>query len=435
MEMQLGREGRGRQGASTTGSGSSLEDAEEMLEEKNALSPLLDALKSNKDLDQELRKKQPELLKTQPTPLEGPQQELLETHTPEMCRHRVERFIYLKYPLLMLDILGRLRQFEQDVRALEAGLHDERVSSPIFERLMRDRTVPQADLTAARDGHLVEITFDPFQAEDGAEIEMILGLSRPLRKFDELRGDSNVKLRLRQGDILIERPYLRFDTDHSTETMLVYRIPKPFLKAGLIGKGQYRPSLLIDRKYLPVLSRDNTVNFTFSVGTPRPNVQLIAGLRQPQPKEGEREFGKDKKEDAYRGTILSNANEAIAEVQVLSGAPVINAEVTGRYQWIDAGARGIEAPTVEFFDSGEYPDMKKDDGIYTARITLQPTAVRTAAEYRIFIHARWTKDCKFIPLAEPIVGPNEEKKEDPKPPSVPPFQRSTSLNFRVQSET
>src|SRR5262249_31848491 len=150
---------------------------------------------------------------------------------------------------------------------------------------------------------------------------------------------------------------------------------KPSLKAGLSGKGEYTPRLLINRKYLPILSRENTINFTFSVGTPRPNVQLIAGLRQPQPKEGAHEVGKGKKEDAYRGTILSNANEAIAEVQVLAGAPVVKAEVTGQYQWMDGGSRGIEAPTVDFIDSGEYPDMKKDDGIYTARITLQPAAM------------------------------------------------------------
>jgi hypothetical protein len=79
--------------------------------------------------------------------------------------------------------------------------------------------------------------------------------------------------------------------------------------------------------------------------------------------------------------------------------------------------------------------MKKDDGIYTARITLQPAALRTPAEYRIFVQAKWTKDSKFISLAEPIVGRNEEKKQEPDPPPVPDFQRSTSLNFRVSGES
>ena len=159
--------------------------------------------------------------------------------------------------------------------------------------------------TRRRDGHLLEITFDPFQAEDGAEIELILGLSRPLRKFSELRNDPQVLLRLNQGDHLIERPYLRFDADVSTETMLVYRVPKPNLKVGLIGKGEYTPKLLIDRKYLPILSRNNTINYTFSVGTPQPNVQLIGGLRQPQPKDGDRKFGQDKKRRTLLGAPSS----------------------------------------------------------------------------------------------------------------------------------
>ena len=67
----------------------------------------------------------------------------------------------------------------------------------MFERLNRNRVVPRLDLAAARDGSLLEIPFTSFQAEDGAEIELILGLSRPLRKFDLLRKDPP-KLRLYQ---------------------------------------------------------------------------------------------------------------------------------------------------------------------------------------------------------------------------------------------
>ena len=159
------------------------------------------------------------------------------------------------------------------------------------------------------------------------------------------------------------------------------------MKAGLVGAGKYIPKLQIDRKYLPILSRENTINYTFSVGTPRPNVQLIAGLRQPQPKDGDREFGKDKVEDAFRGTILSNTNEAIVEVQVLAGAPVTNADVTGRFQWIDETNNAIETPTLKFLDNGLLPDLRKDDGVYTARITLQPATKRKPAEYRVFVQA------------------------------------------------
>src|SRR5262249_21997056 len=156
--------------------------------------------------------------------------------------------------------------------------------------------------------------------EDLAEFELVIGLSRPLRQFEVLR-DSPPKLRLFKEDKLIETPYLRFDPDLSTQTMLVYRIPRPRLRIGALGAGKYPPKLLIDRKHMPILSRDNTINFTFSVATPRPNVQLIAGLRQPQPKEGDRELEKDK-EYAFRGTIPANVGEAIIEVEVLAGAPV-----------------------------------------------------------------------------------------------------------------
>ena len=327
-ESRLGRTTQGESDMGVPGSRSSLEDPEEELPQENALTPLFEGLMSkdgtsghfgqethgSDQLGQKTSSEGTDINSSQ-----KPNQAIdLVFDTEGIVRERVQNLIYLKYPLLMLDILGRLRQFEDDIRSLEQGLHDQKTPSPTFERFIRKRIVPLPDLDAGRDGHLLEITFDPFQAEDGAEIELILGLSRPLRKFSELRNDPQVLLRLNQGDQLIERPYLRFDADVSTETMLVYRVPKPNLKAGLIGKGEYTPKLLIDRKYLPILSRNNTINYTFSVGTPRPNVQLIGGLRQPQPKDGDRKFGQDKKEDAFRGTILSNANEAIAEIQVLA---------------------------------------------------------------------------------------------------------------------
>jgi hypothetical protein len=326
--------------------------------------------------------------------------------------------------------------FEDDIRALETGLHDQVSPDPPFLRLNRKRVVPALDLPADRNGNLLEIPFPPFQAEDGAEIELILGLSRPLRKFEQLRKDPP-KLRLFQGeksDELVERPYLSFDGEVSTDTMLVYRAPKPRMKAGLIGAGMYVPKLQINRKYLPILSREDTINYTFSVGTPRPNVQLIAGLRQPQPKEGDREFGKDKIEDAFRGTIPSNLNEAILEVQVLAGAPVTKANVTGAFQWIDETNNAIQSPTLNFLDNGILPDMRKDDGVYTARIALQPATTRRPAEYRVYIQGSWTPDVKFIPLAEVIPIKNEEPKKEPEPPPVPQFQRATSINFRASAE-
>jgi hypothetical protein len=217
--------------------------------------------------------------------------------------------------------------------------------------------------------------------------------------------------------------------------MLVYRIPKPPLRIGYLGAGSYTPSLLIDRKHMPILSRDNTVNFTFSVATPRPNVQLIAALRQPQPKEGDRDLEKDK-EYAFRGTIPPSVGEAIIEVQVLAGAPVLNSNVIDVYQRIDEGNAVIDSPTLEFVDDGFYPDLKRDDGVYTARFALKPAAERQPAEYRVYIQAQSTGKDAYIPLREPIPrkDSDENKPEDEKPPPVPTYQRATSLNFRASGE-
>jgi hypothetical protein len=418
--------------ASVPGKLSSLEDPEEELPSENALTPLTTSLQ---ETTTSLEEPDPKSERTK----ERLKAEILfaDEKNKDFRPDFINQLVYLEFPTLVLDILGRLRMFEDDIRDLEADFHDEISPKPVFERFNRPRAVPKFDLAAARDGSMLEIPFTQFQVEDGAEIELILGLSRPLRKFDLLRKDPP-KLRLYQpgekDDILVERPYLNFDTEVSTETMLVYRAPKPWLKAGLIGAGRYAPKLQINRKYLPILSRDETINYTFSVGTPRPNVQLIAGLRQPQPKDGDREFGKDKVEDAFRGTILSNTNEAIVEVQVLAGAPVTNADVMGRFQWIDETNNTIETPTLNFLDNGLLPDLRKDDGVYTARIALQPATKRKPAEYRVFVQASSTDKVKFIPLAEAIPIKNEEPKKEPEPPPVPNFQRATSLNFRASAE-
>jgi hypothetical protein len=348
---------------------------------------------------------------------------------------RVESLVQADYLILILNVLGRLRGFEDHLRVIEENFHDQERPTPAFDRLSRPRKPAEPNLDEAKDGHLIEITFDPFQAEDLAEFELVIGLSRPLRQFEVLR-ESPPKLRLFKDNELIETPYLRFDKDLSTQTMLVYRIPMPRLRIGALGAGKYTPKLLIDRKYMPILSRDNTINFTFSVATPRPNVQLIAGLRQPQPKEGDRELEKDK-EYAFRGTIPANVGEAIIEVEVLAGAPVVNSNVTGVFQRIDQENDPIDNPTLQFLDDGLFPDLKRDDGIYTARITVKPAAERQPAEYRVYIQAQSTDKDAYIPLAEPIPKPDtgETKQEEPKPPPVPKYQRATSLNFRVSGDS
>src|SRR5208282_3497314 len=165
----------------------------------------------------------------------------------------------------------------------------------------------------------------------------------------------------------------------------------------------------------------------FTVGTRRPNVQIIASLRQPQPKEAGRDPAKDP-EFAFRGVIAANQFDAIVEAEVFAGAPVLNANVSSILQRVDNTNLAIDTPNYEL----------KDDGIYTARITLQPAARRKAAEYRVFVEAKSNKDVKFYPLADPVInaGADADKSTKQKePPPVPPFQRSTSLNFHAAQES
>jgi hypothetical protein len=194
-----------------------------------------------------------------------------------------------------------------------------------------------------------------------------------------------------------------------------------------------------------VLGRDNVLDYTFSVGTPRPNVQLIAALRQPQPKVGDVDRAKDP-EEAFRGTLAADQLEAVVEVQVLAGASIKGAKVTGAFQRFDNTNDPIDTPTLTFLDDGIFPDLQAGDGVYTRRIPLVPNTKRAPGEYRVFIQAGWTEETAFISVVEPIpVDPDDDKDNDKKLdpdkdpnkdlPKVPPFQRSTSLNFHVSGES
>jgi hypothetical protein len=357
---------------------------------------------------------------------------------------RVDELIYGDFPLLLLDVLGRLRMFNDAVTALHESVQERPdMLRPVYSRLKPKRASAKATTTA--DGKALEIEFQSFQAEQGASIELVLGLSRPLRNFEALKR-SPPDLRFFQGDKLVERPYLGFDAELSTETMLVYRIPKPDIGVGRIGVGTFTPKLILPFDYLPVLGRDNVLDYTFSIATPRPNVQLITALRQPQPKEANRDRAADP-DEAFRGTLAADQLTAVVEVQVLAGASIQGAEVTGVFQRFDKADDPIDTPTLTFLDDGIYPDLQANDGVYTRSIPLVPNVRRKPGEYRIFIQANSTEKSMFIPVSEPIpVDPaNEDKDKDGKIdpdkdpnkdlPKLPAFQRSTSLNFHVSGES
>src|SRR5208337_3323173 len=187
----------------------------------------------------------------------------------------VEQWVYEVYPLTLHNIHERLRDLDRTLRRLEQVNVLQR---PVFERLKERRQPAVVKVVPGGDGKLVEIGLKPFQAEEGADYELVLGLSRPLNNFEKLRSnvEENPEIHLYVDDKLVERPYLRLEPDLSSDTMLVFRIPKPNLRAGLLGQGLYTPKLLIKRDYLPLVGGDGKISYTFTVGTRRPNVQIIA---------------------------------------------------------------------------------------------------------------------------------------------------------------
>ncbi len=346
----------------------------------------------------------------------------------------IEQWVDEIYPLTLHNIHECLRDLDQKLSKLA---QTDVFQRPAFERLKERRPSAVVKVPPGGNGKLVEIEFRPFQAEEGADYELVLGLSRPLNDFEKLRSnvEENPEIRLYVNDKLVERPYLRLEPDFSSDTMLVFRIPKPSLRAGLLGQGLYTPRLLIKRDYLPLVGGDGKIGYTFTVGTRRPNVQIIASLRQPQPKEAGRDPAKDP-EFAFRGVIAANQFDAIVEAEVFAGAPVLKANVSSVLQRVDNTNLAIDTPNYELRDDGVYPDLLKDDGIYTARITLQPAARRKAAEYRVFIEARSNGKEKFYPLVDPVINAGADKStKEKEPPPVPPFQRSTSLNFHAAQES
>jgi len=344
----------------------------------------------------------------------------------------VEEKVYERFPLALHDIHERLRLLERGLRGLDKDQVLEAGARPVFERIKERRPINKAE--AFQDGKSVVIKFKPFIAEEGADYELVVGLSKPILNFERLKDTpaDQPQIRLFVNDELVDRPYLRMEPERSSETMLVFRIPKPDLKAGLLGQGRYTPQLLIRRDSLPG-GGDGRIGYTFSVATRRPNVQIIAAIRQPQPKDGDRDPAKDP-EFAFRGVIAPNQFDTVVEAEVFAGAPVLEATVSGSLQRIDKTNEAIETPSYTFKDDGVYPDLLKDDGLYTARVTLQPAARRTAAEYRVSIQAVSRKETRFFPLVDPVFKSGPDKIEEAPPPAVPNFQRSTSINFHAQSE-
>jgi hypothetical protein len=263
------------------------------------------------------------------------------------------------------------------------------------------------------------------QQED-ADLELVVGLSRPLPKvWDEQQQKSvalpRPTLELYSGLGLARKP-LTADPGASSDTLLVYRIDSAFP----LAEGWYDPMLNVDPRILkrlagvhltkataagviparkegdPVTKEDeidkpdvelndptdwDAINFNFSIGSNRRNVQLITGLVQDP-------------NSRTRGTLSRADGYATVQVQVSAGSSVLGARVRGFYQLITKGPGPIIIQAVDFADSGLDGDSKADDGIYTTRIDIHEVTEET--EYRVFVLADTTEgQARYIPLDNP----------------------------------
>src|SRR5205823_5287902 len=171
-------------------------------------------------------------------------------------------------------------------------------------------------------GDRAVIPLSRFHAEKGAEFELILGLARPLPGMEEAlppEGSDAALPQLRlsndRGEPL-ETPSLELDRGVSTPRILVYRF-RPEL-----GEGSwYRASLRLSEANLRGL--DESIPFTFSVGSLRPNVQIQATLVQ-QAADPDQVLP-----PADRGMIRGSDQTITIEAQVYAGASVLGASVRG----------------------------------------------------------------------------------------------------------
>jgi hypothetical protein len=320
------------------------------------------------------------------------------------------------------DLKAYLRLYELWLVNALTATKDDRV--PIYHRLDRSRLdsllkaaqTAQASATggAAVDKLLqakkdTEVPLARFYVEKGGaigdfNIELIVGLSRPLPKIWNtstkmyesrvpaltLYSDNGQPVSTSDSDARIPT----YDRSTSTETLLVYRVQDPTR----IPEGWYTPVLGLDKDVLDLLKNPlvaaagkdaailNDLNFTFSVGSLRPNVRLTASLIQP--------------ENAQAKGVLYAKDKATIEVLLSAGSPVRFAQVVGYYQRIIKGNAEINTYVAKFSDDGTNGDRVKDDGIYTGEILLGDVQVDT--ELRVFVQADTTDGkARFIALDDP----------------------------------
>ncbi|WP_422924365.1 hypothetical protein [Singulisphaera sp. PoT] len=322
-----------------------------------------------------------------------------------------------------------LRYLDAIMRAyehlFEASLIDQQGEVPIYKRIDRiNMEKTRRAVEEARRQQTLGLAGNPpslegenrarlarFYAEGQAEFELIVGLTQELPNRPSVEGDKRFRMELVSdlGVRTADDAKVKFDSNASTPSLLVFRAstPQP------LRPGWYTPVLVFkDPSDFAFLAGAET-NFTFSVGSDRPNIQLITGLIQ--------EPGTKSK-----GTVRRAEEYAAVEVQVSAPNSVLNARVMGYYQMITEGFESIDPREVEFRDDGTDAkglsqgqvgfdqakcDRSANDGIYTAFFPL--TDVEKSTEFRIFIQADTTDgQARYIGLDNPHSGGASDDDDD-----------------------
>ena len=320
----------------------------------------------------------------------------------------------------------------------QAGAQGMQAEKGLVEQLLSE--TPQLAKVAPFD-------LKPFTAEEKASFDLIVGFSRAMNIKDNIDDPPVLTLFDKAGADANEKgaPFLQLDRTTSTDTMLVYRLPNPNRDAGRIASGSYYPKLTFQPKHLP--DRGGQVDYTFSVASANPKVILTATLRQIAIRASDGDEENDD-EVAARGIIPRSKSVAIVEAMVTAGSPVQNVDVTGFYQKIEVNGGPVTSPALSFLDNGIWPDTTEGDGVYTAKITLDPQEQRKQADYRVMIEARSNDKTSYVPTetfvkppppASPTTTSSTRKAKAPAPPvnvkttpAPPKFQRATSVDFLVE---
>jgi hypothetical protein len=310
---------------------------------------------------------------------------------------------------------------------------------------------------------LNEVRLARFYVEPGGKMgdfnfELVIGLTRALPQiFNESTNWLESPLPILElysdnGVIAADARNMRPDNSTSDPgTIFVFRAQDP----SRLSEGWYTPVLSFDKRVMDQIRAPyNEINFTFSVASLRPNIQLVASLRQP---DGTKTLG----------TIHSGDQVAVVEVLVSAGSPIRGAKVTGYFQRINTGNTDIDTQEVLFQDGGQAQpldaDKLEDDGVYTAKIPI--SNVTRGTEFRVFIQADTTDGtAKFVALDDPNRFNPDAKNDENQPVQItkkkakkstltktredfqargqeaqknaegaaPRFQRATSLHFRVE---